>query len=202
VALIDQGDPEVVAAISSAGLDMRALRAMALNLLGVPDDLRPIAMPRLTPAGTLDRPALPLSDLDKTAWAQLQVRQDRLPLRRLRSADQVASLRHLEDRAALKIADKLELDDDECYSLLHYHRGQIEQRVTALNPGLVPPRSFEPGGGRVAVANDTRSPRNRRRRRFRFAAGWGRWFSNRRVALRDRWFWLRTLPDYRRAPQR
>jgi hypothetical protein len=99
---------------------------MALNLLGVPDDLPRIALPRLTPAGTADRAALPLGDLDKTALAQLQARQDRLPLRRLLRADQVGSLRHLEDRAVFKITDKLELDDDERYSLLHHHRGQIE----------------------------------------------------------------------------
>jgi len=202
VALIDQRDPEVAAAISNAGLDISALRAVALNLLGIPDDLPPIAMPRVTPAGTLDRSALPLGDLDKAAWAQLQARQDRLPLRRLRTAAQVGSLLHLEDRAALKLLNKLEMDDDERYSLLHYHRAQVEQLVRAFNADLAPADSIQPASGRVAVANYTRRPRSRRRRRFRFTVGWDTWFSNRRVGLRDRWFWLRTLPDYRRAPQR
>ena len=31
--------------------------------------------------------------------------------------------------------------------------------------------------------------------------GWGTWFGNRRVGLRDRWFRLRTSSSYRGAPQ-
>jgi hypothetical protein len=204
VALLDQGDPEVVAALASAGLDTTALRVMALDVLGGPIDLPPIAMPPLTPAGTIDRPPLPLADLDNAAWAQLQARQEHVPFRRLQSAGQFGSLQHLEARAALKVASKFELDDDQRYSLLHHHRVRIDQLVAALKPELVPPlRSVRPGGGRVAVMSYTRRRRSRRRR-FRFTAGWRTWFSNRRVALRDRWFWLRTLPDFqaRRSSER
>lgn len=56
VALIDQGDPEVVAALSNSDLGMSALRVAALRLLGSPVDLPPVAMPPLIPAGTMDRP--------------------------------------------------------------------------------------------------------------------------------------------------
>lgn len=31
--------------------------------------------------------------------------------------------------------------------------------------------------------------------------GWGVWFRNRQVGLRDRWFRLRTIRSYRGAPQ-
>lgn len=82
------------------------------------------------------------------------------------------------------------------------NRAKVEQLVAALKPELVPPlHSIQSGGGRVAVMNYTRSRRTRRRW-FRFTVGWGTWFSNRRVALRDRWFWMRTLPDYRGASLR
>jgi hypothetical protein len=34
-----------------------------------------------------------------------------------------------------------------------------------------------------------------------FTVGWGTWFGNRRIGLRDRWFQLRTLGHFRHAPQ-
>lgn len=60
LALVDQGDVEVAVALISAGLEMTALRAIALEVLGGPVDLPPISMPSLDPAGTMDRPPLPL----------------------------------------------------------------------------------------------------------------------------------------------
>lgn len=102
----------------------------------------------------------------------------------------------------MKVADRLDLDDDQRYSLLNHHRARIEQLVMALRPALVTSCPTQSRGSSVAVMTYTRGRRSRRRRWFRFSAGWGTWCSNRWVALRDRWLWLRTLPAYRGAPER
>ena len=49
-----------------------------------------------------------------------------------------------------------------------------------------------------------RIARRRRRRRLgwlSFAVGWGTWFGNRRIGLRNYWFRLRTLRYFRQATQ-
>ena len=70
-------------------------------------------------------------------------------------------------------------------------------------PDLPKPPSARNRAQARAVA---RSRRHRRRpgRTFAFrnvTVGWGVWFGNRRVGLRDRWFRLRTTSSYRGAPQ-
>jgi hypothetical protein len=55
-----------------------------LRILGAPPGAPAIRMPPLMPAGTLDRLALALDDLDPSAWQVLRRRQEHLPLRRLR----------------------------------------------------------------------------------------------------------------------
>jgi hypothetical protein len=84
IALLDQGTPEVTGLLSRSGLDPAAVRGAALAAIGAPADLPPVPLPALTPAGTLDRPPLPVADLDARAWTVLRWRQAHLPLRRLR----------------------------------------------------------------------------------------------------------------------
>lgn len=199
---VDQSEPEAMTALAAAGLEVAALRAAALGALGEPPDLAPITMPSLTPAGTLDRPPLPIGELDPAAWAALTWRQDHLPFRRLSRRSHFEALRHLEHKAVWRLADRLGLDDDQRYSLARRHLDRVEQLVAASRPDL----GIEVSSQRktpVGMALPLRGRANwwRRRRWLRFTVGWGCWFSNRRVGLRDRWFRIRTLRDYRRAPK-
>ncbi len=164
-------------------------------------------MPALTPAGTMDRPALPVDELDPAAWAVLSWRQEHLPLRRLRSAGRYHALCHLESRACSLIATNRGLDDDQRHSLLRHHLDRVEQLVAQAHPELIDDRSariLSPTTSlpiaRIVTAR-AHPWRRRRRRWLGFTVGWGTWFSNRRVGMRDRWFRLVTVVDYRGAPQ-
>jgi ClpA/ClpB-like protein len=187
IALLDQATPQVTGLLSQAGLDPAAVRRAALAALGAPADLPPIPLPAPTPAGTLDRPPLPVADLDTRAWTVLRWRQDHLPLGRLHRAGDLQALSHLERAAAWRLADRLGLDDDQRYSLLRQHDDQVKRQATQARADLA-----RPGGP---------MPRMRRRHFANVTVGWAAWFSNRRVGLRDRWFRLRTTTHYRGCPQ-
>jgi Clp amino terminal domain, pathogenicity island component len=194
IALLDQGTPEVLRALSLAGLDPAAVRRAAASAIGVPAGLLPLTLPPPVPAGSMDRPALPVDELDERAWAALRWRQDHLPLGRLRGRDDLQALGNLERSAALRVADRLALGDDQRYSLLSRHDAEVTRRVAEARPDLGP--------------SPRRPPlRYRRRRRHRLPwlpaihGGLAAWLGNRRVSVRDRWFWLRTRASYRGAPQ-
>jgi hypothetical protein len=196
IALLDQGTPEVTGLLSRAGLDPAAVRRAALAAIGAPADLPPIPLPALTPAGTLDRPPLPVADLNARAWAVLRWRQDHLPLGRLRRTGDLRALIRLERTAAWRVADRLALDDDQRHSLVWQHAGQVAQLTARARTDLVGsvPR---PGPGRRAQRPGSHQPP----RRPGVTVGWAAWFDNRRVGLRDRWFRLRTSWHYRGCPE-
>ena len=187
-------------ALDQAGLDLAAVRRVALGTLGAPGDLPPISMPPLTPAGTMDRPPLPIDDLNPQAWSALCWRQDHLPLQEIKRQEHYFSLHRLESRAAWRVASKLQLDDDQRYSVRCHHLDQVEQRTSCAKPKFVGLRTAEPGF-------PSRSITVRHRRRlsrigwFSFMVGWGTWIGNRRVGIRNRWFQFRTQRYFRRAPQ-
>ena len=193
VALVDQGMPGVRAALDRAGIDHAAARQAALAAVGVHAVRPPLTMPAPMPAGTMDRPPLPVDRLDARAWRVLCWRQDHLPLGRLRGRPQAGSLYRLEDRAALRLAGRLGLDDDQRYSLLRHHAEQVKRRVAAARPELAGPvRNRAPR--RYARGGPSRLARG-------LLAGWSAWLDNRRTGLRDRWFLLRTRAAYRGCPQ-
>src|SRR5262249_20385815 len=68
VALIDQGTAEVLQTLSRAGLDPAAIRRAALAGIGAPAGQPAVSLPPLPPAGSLDRPPLPVTELDERAW--------------------------------------------------------------------------------------------------------------------------------------
>jgi Clp amino terminal domain, pathogenicity island component len=192
IALLDQGTPEVLAALSAAGLDPAAARQAAVSAIGAAAGLPPVPMPQRTPAGTLDRPALPVSDLDRRAWTVLRWRQDHLPLDRLRRDSDREALLHLERAAAWRVADRVGVDEDQRYSLLFHHAEEV-QRLAGGEP--------DRAGARRRL-DRARARRGRRRPGLlSFTVGWDAWLRNRRVGLRDRWFWLRTARRYRGCPQ-
>jgi hypothetical protein len=196
VAVLDQGTPQVLTVLAVAGIDPVAVRAAALAGLGVDPDLPPIAMPPLTPAGTFDRPPLPIADLDARAWAVLSWRQDHLPLHRLRGRSSWRGLWSVEYQIAWRLPARLGLDDDQRYSLLSQHLSAVEERLAAARPDLAPER-VEPSPA-LQWRQATRRTRLYRRLRFlSFAVGWPSWFGNRRAGIRERWFWLTTLRHYR-----
>jgi hypothetical protein len=187
-ALLDQGTPEVLRALSLAGLEPVAVRRAALAAVGAPADLPSAAMPPLAPAGSMDRPALTPAELDEQAWGALRWRQDHLPLGQLRRRRDWAALGNLERAAARRIADDLGLDDDQRFSLVSHHDTEVARRAAAARPDLAPRPRKPPAWHRHPWL-------------FGLPAGWAAWLSNRWVSVRDRWFRLRTLSSYRQAPQ-
>jgi hypothetical protein len=187
-ALLDQGTPDVLRALALAGLDPAAVRRAALAAVGAPAGLPPAEMPPLAPAGSMDRPALPLAELDERAWGVLRWRQDHLPLGQLRGHGDWAALGNLERAAATRIADDLGLDDDQRCSLMSHHDTEVARRAAAARPGLAPRPRKPPAWQRHPWLSG-------------LPAGWAAWLGNRWVSVRDRWFQLRTLGSYRHAPQ-
>jgi hypothetical protein len=202
IALLDQGTASVLEALGRAGLDPATVRRAAATAIGTPG-LAPIELPPLTPAGTMDRAPLPVAELDERAWAALRWRQDHLPVGRLHRPSDREALLHLERNEAWRVADRLALDDDQRYSLISHHADEVGRRVERACPDLPQPPSARDRAQARAVA----LARRHRRRPGRTVAlrnltvGWGTWFGNRRVGLRDRWFRLRTTSSYRGAPQ-
>ena len=151
----------------------------------------------------MDRAPLPVSELDGRAWDALRWRQDHLPLGKLRRPCDREALLHLERDQAWRLADRLALDDDQRYSLVSRHASEVATRGTrAAGPAR------GPSAGDRAQARAVALSRGHRRRPGRgplalnnVTVGWGMWFGNRRVGLRDRWFRLRTSSSYRGAPQ-
>lgn len=184
VALVDQGEPEVKAMLNLAGLDRAEVRRRALTAIGGTGDEPPLAFPALDPAGTLDRPPLPVADLEHRAWTVLRWRQDHLPLHRVRGPSGAQALRRLEQDAAWRLADRLQLEEDQRYSLIHQHVAEVELRTGVIAPA------------RPRTVTRPRHPALRG-----VTVGWRVWLGNRRTSVRDRWFRLRTLGDYRQCPE-
>jgi hypothetical protein len=202
VAVLDQGTAEVLETLRRAGIEPDAARRAALSGLGLAGDLPRITMPATTPAGTLDRPALPVSALDPSALAMLRWRQEHLPLRRVRSRSSWQALSSLEHSAAWRVGLKLGLDDDQRDSLLSHHRDDVERLMAGVRPDLAPPPPPTASGWLSYRFIGPRPWRSRQvRRLLRFTVGWGTWFGNRWVGLRDKWFRLTTLRYYRAAPR-
>jgi Clp amino terminal domain, pathogenicity island component len=196
VALVDQGTPEVLDAMSRAGLHRSAVRRAALAALGAPADMPAICFEPTTAAGTLDRPPLPVTDLSPRAWAALCWRQDHLPIGMLHRPSHGQALVHLERAVARRVADRLALDDDQRYSLLRHHEQAVGERVAQTSAGLARAPGRRGAGPRAHALM-----RRRRHRWLRVTVGWGVWVGNRRVAARDRWFRLRAARAYRGAPR-
>ena len=200
IALLDQGTPEVLDALSQAGLDRATVRQAALAALNLPAGQPAIRFEPVAAAGTLDRPALPVAELDPRAWAVLRWRQDHLPIGQLHRRWDTDALIHLERDATWRLSDRLGLDDDQRFSLMRQHEAAVDETVTRARADVA-----RPGGGTAhAELRALAFRRMRRWRRFpllRFTIGWGTWLSNRRVQIWDRWFRLRTLDAYRGTPQ-
>jgi hypothetical protein len=145
------------------------------------------------------RPPLPVGDLDRRAWTALQWRQDHLPVSRARRRSDWDALSHLERKAAWRLTTRPALDDDQRYSLIWHHADQVEQRLASAKQDLSRPRPA-PGRPTATLIPASRS-RPRRPKALRFTVGWAAWLRNRRTGLHDRWFRLKTIRHYRRAPQ-
>lgn len=193
VAVLDQGDEEMLRLLGEAGVDVAVVRRAALQELGAPLDLGLVTMPPLTPAGTLDRPALDVDQLDPRVWRVLTWRQEHLPLSRVHRAGQLAALESLEQRAAWRLADEAGVDDDQRYSLLDRHHRAVEQRLAPVREQFGHPHP-------TATGESGWIPGRRRRRVLNFMVGWPTWFANRGVGMRDRWFRLTSARAYAGQP--
>jgi hypothetical protein len=129
-------------------------------------------------------------------------RQEHLPIGALHRRSDTWALLHLERDAVMRIADRLALDDDQRYSLLHHHDEAVCERVAQARPELGGPSQGRdrPFQERQAWARAV-VRRHRRYRWLRVTAGWGVWVGNRRTAAANFWFRLRVARAYRGAPQ-
>jgi len=170
VALLDQGTPGVAEALSRAGLDSAAVRRAALAAIGAAAGDPRIVLPPLTPAGTMDRPPLPVAGLDGRAWTALQWRQDHLPVDRVRRRPDLEALSHLERDMAWRLTQRPGLEGDQRYSLIWHHSGRVGQRLALARPDLAGlPRVPGRPAGAMAMSSV------RRRHAFlNLTAGWGR----------------------------
>ena len=194
VALLDQDDAETMRLLVQAHVHTAELRQVALQILGGPMDLSPIPIPPPTPAGTLDRPALQVAELDPRAWHVLRWRQDHLPLDQVSTRADIAALTSMEQRAAWRIADHTGVADDQRYSLISRHQDAVDHRVGLTHPELVRRQARHPSG--VLYARGLR-----RRRLPNFMVGWPTWFGNRKRGVRDRWFRWQTRSSFRGQPR-
>lgn len=196
VALVDQDDTKTMRMLAGAHLNTSELRKIALQMLGASTDLPAIRIPPPTPAGTLDRPALDVADLDPRAWRVLSWRQDHLPLDPVRTKANVAALTSMEQRAVWRIADQAGVDDDQRYSLFSRQYDAVDQRVRATHPQLVEPR---PQARHVTRAIYDQ-PFRRRHMVPSWMVGWPTWFGNRKRGIRNRWFRVKTRGAFRHQP--
>jgi hypothetical protein len=202
VAVLDQGDAEVRTALENAYIQTADARSLALHVLGALSEQVRLTMRRITPAGTWDRPPVDISELDQGAWESLCWRQERLPLHRVRRTWQWSALSSLEQGAAWRVANRYGVDEDQRYSLLSHHHDRVEALAYQAHPELVETRQqmreSHQSGPYLRVVSRPR--RVWERRVPGFMVGWPTWFSNRRAGLRDKYFWLITLPGYRGQP--
>jgi hypothetical protein len=201
LAVIDQAEPEAIGLLTQAGLNGQTVRKVALEVLGAPLDLPALSMPPLTPAGTMDRAALSVTELDPIAWATLLRRQDRLPLALVHRRSQYEALRHLESEAVWRVASKLSLDDDQRYSLAYWHLERVDRLAAAVVPGVEQVIRRQASGYPVGelLTDGSRHRVFYRHRGLRWMSGWGAWFSNRGAGLTNRWFLVRTIAHSRGA---
>lgn len=205
VVLIDQRDAEVMTQLASVGLDPSTLRRAALAELGEPLDRPVLELPAPTPAGTMDRPALEIGELEPRAWAVLVWRQQRLPLDRVQRPSDWYALSSAEQRAAWKIADAAGVDDDQRYSLIARHAAEVECRGHSAHPWITDSpvgRSAPAGHQSQPIIGLTLHSRRRLRRLVpNFMIGWPTWFANRQVGMRDLMFRLKTFRTFRGQPK-
>jgi hypothetical protein len=206
VAMVDQADPEAMGVLNESGIEIGRLRDQAVRVLGERGDLTSIALPPLIPAGTMDRPPLPVEDLNPPAWAVLEWRQQHLPLDRVKRESDWNALSHLEFGAAWGVCNRLAVDDDQRYSLITHHQDRVKANALAARGDVVVTRQqlrdrHPHGPAPILITNPLRSGRRWHRFLPAFMVGWPTWFGNRRVRLRDKRFRLITRSAYRGQPK-
>lgn len=83
------------------------------------------------PAGTGNRPALPIYELDPVAWNALVSRASQLPVEHVHDLLDFAALNHEEFLAALRIGRVLNVDDDQLFSLARRHSENVHEKLRA-----------------------------------------------------------------------
>ena len=93
------------------------------------------------PAGTGNRPALPVSELDPTAWNALVGRVSQLPVQHVHNRFDFMVLRTEEFRVALSIGRALDVDDDDqLFSLAFRHRDNVNEKLRGPARSRTPAR--------------------------------------------------------------
>jgi hypothetical protein len=154
-------------------------------------------MPALCPAGTYDRPPLPLEELDPPAWVVLSWRQSHLPLGRLKRQHDWFALSSFERRAAWQTAGRQALDDDQRYSLLSHDHDRVEALAHEARPDLVETRQQLKQRYQRSMPRLVHQQRPRAWRRIapNFMVGWPTWVtSGWRVNGRDRRYVMTSVP--------
>lgn len=105
-------------------------------------------------------------------------------------------------RAALRVAERFQLDEDQRYSLLNHHQDRVEALAHQARPDIVETRQQlrerHRSGPYMRVVSGPR--RFWERHVPRFMVGWPTSFANRRVGLRNMYFRVVTAPSYLHQP--
>jgi hypothetical protein len=158
-----------------------AVRAAALRRLGAPASHETVLLVALDPAGAGDREPLDIGRLPAAAWKELVCRQAGLRLGHARRHLARQAILLNEDRAVMRLADRLALDCDQRYSLAHHHRLAVERRLAACLPAR--DETYCPRPSASANQRDNILIGGACGRRQLMPAGASAWFRNRLLTL-------------------
>lgn len=181
IILLEQHSPSVVASLERARLDSARMRRVALGALGLPGDYGAVTLEPVPTSGMADGGILEIGELPAEAWEELELRQGRLPLRRVRRPWDWSAVTINEQRAVRKMASRRRLAELEIRSILHHHLRAVQRLGAEGAPDIVPAAARPAGGtgpgGAVTVENGRHQP-----------SGWSVWLGNRRIGLKVMWF--------------
>lgn len=212
--ITDEGGGDGVDLLLRCGIIPSEIRTKVIEMIGglPPDYRRPVqrdrALSRLAPAGFGRRPILDEDELDPMAWGVLSWRQAHLPLSALRSRKDWEYLQRLEQEAANRLYDQLNLHGEQWASLLEHHGRRVQSIAHLARPDVVPDLAAPQQRDNLHHGREVAVLHGRRQRGPQFLYGWACWFGNRRASLRYRWEWLqtrrfalRTRAAYRNQPR-
>lgn len=186
VVLLDQRSTIVLDLLQRASIQPQLLREAALAALTLSPDQSLVPLALLPPRGTSDRPPLPVDVLPPTAWYELSLRQAQLPVVLGQRAWTRRAVSANEQRAVMQLADRLGLDDDHRYSLLHHHNESVTSILASGAPFHGPIRVVPLDRGDEILYAPAGGPRVRKHQIWERAVSWceNRWVNFQAARLR------------------
>ena len=131
-----------------------------------------------------------VSDLPADVSAAIHHRQARIPFHRIRTRSDWYALNGIEQQAVDRLAKQHHLTEDERQLLLRHHLDFFDRNASNAAPSVA--ATIYPHGREGAAFIGYRTVRRHRHPRRRvIPVGWGTWFGNRWVTIRQAWFRVR-----------